>query len=815
MNSGIRLAVMLVVVGLPGAAHGRAKTNDGCVDAAPESSDLGDESVDDGSDGSEDGSDDGTSDAATSRTAAAADSAGAEAQAASSMRVAVSGKERPITAVRLHGLKALTEEKVWRLVGERPAGQISSDHATEIVSRMMASGLFASVTPTLDVVGDAAVLDISLEEYPVVSRIVIEGLTEVRAEELLEAILDGAPLEDDAVQDGDAVKSNDDGDGDDDDDDQEERAPKRDKDSRHAKREAKHSKRSEHTCAARRPTPPKSWVAHAGAAGQVAPGIVWQGLRAALDRGLQKLFDHGYAMASMEGELSTDGTLTVHVDEGHLEGLDLQGVEPAVEPEVRKILGIKPGDVFLLDDVRQGVKRVRRTLRFLEPESDGERQRSMPQIAEERLEGGRLKYRTVEGASRKARKHRGGSVEVHDRTLSWSFDKDHTGSVTLPFPISMDQPPYVHIQGRRATVRFQPRLAAADWDWAELLHHTQVQGFAPGALLSVALLDQENRGHLTLDGGLWINTARPAERIDYLVGARLSIPWLRVAEVGAQRYSLTDTDDGWRATDVSSYLGSMLFNRPDREYYRRDGFTGLVTFHFGDRLTVGAEYRNELQRSMDATATPQTLFNRSEAPWVNAPIDEGRVASAVGRLEWSSEPVLMKDIGRPLRSLEQSLSREEMDDDVTGWRTVNTVEVADERLGSDFHYTRLSSDTSYHLKTGGWGMLRARLRVAGGVGLLPVQKMESLGGWTGLRGYDFKEFQGNASVLGTAEYQWTVFSAFVDVGSVRVAGGVWSPARVGIGAAFNLGGVSLAAAWRTDDRARAAPEVRLIFQRTY
>ena len=797
MSVGIRLAVMVVVMGLPGAAHGRSKSsNDGCADAAPESMEAGEDSASDDPD--QDGSDDGSSDVATSRTAAAAD-------ATTSMRVAVSGQERPITAVRLHGLKALTEDKVWQLVGERPAGQISSEHAADILSRMMGSGLFASVTPTLDVVGDAAVLDVALEEYPMVTRIVIEGLTEVRAEELLEAILDGAPLEDDTVQSDESSKREDD---DDDGDGEEEHASKR---SKHHQREKKQDK---HTCAARRRTPPKSWVAHASPAGQVAPGIVWQGLRTALDRGLQKLFDHGYAMSSLEGDLSTDGTLTIHVDEGHLEGLDLQGVDPAVEPQVRKILGIKPGDVFLLDDVREGVKRVRRTLPFLEPESDGENRRSMPQIAEERLEGGRLKYRTVEGTSRKARRHRGGSVEVHDRTLSWSFDKDHTGSVTLPFAISMDQPPYVHIQGRRATVRFQPRLAAVDWDWTELLHHTQVQGFAPGALLSVSLLDQENRGHLTLDGGLWINTARPAERIDYLVGARLAIPWLRVAEVGAQRYALTDTDDEWRATNFSSYLGSALFNRPDREYYRRDGFTGLLTLHLGDRLTVGAEYRNEAQRSMDTTATPQTLFNRSEVPWGNSPIDEGRVASAVGRLEWSSEPLLLKDIGRPLRSLERSLAREDLDDDVTGWRTVNTLEVADERLGSDFRYTRLSSDTAYHLKTG-WGLLRARLRVAGGVGL-PEQKMESLGGWTGLRGYDFKEFRGDASVLGTAEYQWwAVFSAFVDVGSVRDAGGVWSPAKVGLGAAFNLGGFSLAAAWRTDDRARATPELRLIFQRTY
>jgi len=437
----------------------------------------------------------------------------------------------------------------------------------------------------------------------------------------------------------------------------------------------------------------------------------------------------------------------------------------------------------------------------------------MPQIAEERLEGGRLKYRTVEGTSRKVRKHQG-NIEVSGRTVSWSFDKDHSGSVTLPFALSMDAPPYVAIQGRRATLRFRQRMAAVDWEWAELLRHTQVQGFAPGALLSVSLLDPENRGHLTIDGGMWLNTARPQQRIDYLVGGRLRIPWLRVAEIGAQRYSITDTSDGWRATPLSSYLGSALWNRPDREYYRRDGFTALFTLHLGDRLTIGAEYRNDIERSMEDTGTAQSLLNRGEAPWVNSPIDEGRVVSAVGRLEWSSDPVLLKQIGRPLRSLDRSLSRAEVDGDVSGWQTVNTVEVADPRLGGDLHFTRLSSDSWYHLRTGGMSMLRARLRLAGGLGL-PAQRMEALGGWTGLRGYDFKELRGDASALVTAEYRLTVFSAFVDVGSVRDPGGVWSPAKVGVGAAFNLGDLSLATAWRTDDRARLAPELRLVFQRTY
>ncbi|HEY8208476.1 MAG TPA: BamA/TamA family outer membrane protein [Myxococcaceae bacterium] len=798
MSLGIRLAVVLVVMGLPGAAHGRAKEKDACVEERDREQEAREEEEADA-----DGEDDGKA------AAVAADAADSEA-AASSMRVAVSGKQRPITAVRLHGLKALTEDKVWELIGERPSGEISADHAAEILARLMRSGLFDSVTPTLDVVGDAAVLDLAIEEHPVVARIVIEGLTEVRAEELLEAILDGAPVEGKSGEDEDE------------DEKREERAEKRkeqaEKRKERAEKRGKHAKKGDPDhCAARPRNPPKSWLAHASAAGQVAPGIVWQGLRGALDRGLQTLFDRGYAMASMEGELSTDGTLTLHVDEGHLEGLDLEGVEPAVEPEVRKILGIKPGDVFLLDDLRGGVKRVRRALPFLEVESDwnGERkhQRPIPQIVEERLESGRLKYRTVEGTTRKGRK-RSGSIEVHGRTLSWSFDKDHAGSVTLPFAIDLDAPPYVDIRGRRATVRFHSRRAAVGWDWDELLRHTQVQGFAPGALLSVSLLDAENRGHLTLDGGLWFNTGRSQQRIDYLVGARLRVPWLRVAEVGAQRYSLTDTSDAWRSADLTSYLGSALFNRPDREYYRRDGFTALLTLHLGDRVTLGAEYRNDQERSMETTARPQTLFNRSEVPWVNSPIDEGRLASMVGRLEWSSEPARLQDIGGPERSLERSLNRTDVDDDLSGWRTVNTVEIGDERLGSDFHFTRLCSDSWYHLHMGWETLLRARLRVAGGSGL-PAQKMEALGGWTALRGYDFKELRGDASALATAEFQWTVFSAFVDVGSVREVGGVWSPAKVGVGAAFNIANVSLAAAWRTDDRARLTPELRLIFARTY
>jgi hypothetical protein len=101
-------------------------------------------------------------------------------------------------------------------------------------------------------------------------------------------------------------------------------------------------------------------------------------------------------------------------------------------------------------------------------------------------------------------------------------------------------------------------------------------------------------------------------------------------------------------------------------------------------------------------------------------------------------------------------------------------------------------------------------------GTLPAQKEEALGGWSALRGYGFKEFAGgNFSVLGTVEYRWNVASAFVDVGSLRV-GSAFGTVHTSLGLALNLGEqVHVSLAWRADDHARAMPEARLFFRRTF
>jgi outer membrane protein assembly factor BamA len=151
---------------------------------------------------------------------------------------------------------------------------------------------------------------------------------------------------------------------------------------------------------------------------------------------------------------------------------------------------------------------------------------------------------------------------------------------------------------------------------------------------------------------------------------------------------------------------------------------------------------------------------------------------------------------------------------------MNTLELSDGSLGGDeqLSFVRMISDSAAFLRTGNRSGFKLRFRAGGALGDkdLPLQKQEALGGFTALRGYDFKELRGGTfSLLGTAEYRAEGLSLFVDLASLK-AEGEFGSARTGLGAALNFSdGARLDVAWRTDDQARWRPELRLLFRRTY
>jgi hypothetical protein len=678
------------------------------------------------------------------------------------LTIQVGDREQALAGVRMAGLAAVNETALWAALGGRPASPDAGDMAL-LVRRLAGLELFAAITPVLELGGkDGATLVVNVVEHPAVRKVTFEGLGELRPEGLLDALLD--------VPARSAVE-------------QRRLRPRPAGAARAAADDARRPRCPD-------PLPPREWLARAE--GQVVfPGVVWRGLAPALDRVMDRIFDKGYEMASIAGELAADGTLTIRVDEGRFERLQIEGVEPRIEPRVRELLGLAPGEPFVRGDVDGAAGRLRARFPFLRPDRGRRQTRRVPAVSIVPAAGG-LRFQAVEQPPREQRR-------------------------------------WFAVAGRTVTLYLESERFSTSFDARDIIRHTPVTSFAPGLDMKTTVWNPTDLVHLHIRAAANVNTRRarapmPASgerdrwRFDWMAGGHAQVPDARIAELGAVGYARVDTADRWRIDPIDSYIYSLLINRPDSESFRRDGFTAYVTAHLADHLTAGAEYRRDRYRSLVSSDDVFTIFNRDEAPAFTPPIDDGRMASLLFRLELTSEGTPAHDVGASHRDPERTIVGHDRGEYLwTELRTVNTLEVADEGLGGDFNFVRLVSDSAAFIATGHEQGLLVRFRAAGKLGgQLPAQKQEALGGWSALRGYDFKELRGgDFALLGTVEYRLSGPSVFLDVGSLH-ADGSWGTAKVGAGAALNLGDeAQFVLAWRTDDEARLRPELRLLFQRAF
>lgn len=714
---------------------------------------------------------------------------------------------RPVTpgSMELHGLQRLTDAQVRALIGAPVSGlpeQSPATGATEpltpqraqtFLRRLARTGLFARVEPRLRASEQgASVLEVHLEENPTVTSVELEGLQDLQARELLEELfrLPHRFPSEDGDEDEDII------------------AMLR-LDSRRG------------TLSVVRPCPPprppREWLARLER-GDFRSGILLGGVAPALERTLRDLRDDGYLLASLSATLSPDGRLVVTVDEGRLESVEVQGVGPDMAVRVLEALDLKAGDVLLRSDARRAMQDLEARLPFLEPadvddEDSGLTRRA--RIVEERVADGTRTYRTQEDERRSRRRREKVEFELSWREFTswWEEGGDGEG-------ISLD--------GRRLVIHVRPRRPDLDVDLLPV--HTQVTGFAPGLAGTLRIWDPKDRAHVTLDAALFIplrlggqrlpddpEGTKRQRRLNLLGGVKAQVPLLGLAELGVQGHDFTDTLDRWRLGDIDSYIYSFLINRPDREYFRRKGFTAFATWRWSEDWLAGVEYRADRYESMRSFTPPLTLFRRDSAPFPNAPVTEGRFKSVVLRLEYASDAPAGAKVGSLFRTPETSLfERDEEWNDRAALRGLLTLEVGDGpgASGADARFWKLVSDLSLDVPTGWKTGLHLRVRTAGGDDL-PEQKREALGGWSALRGVGFKELRGDVSLLTTAEYRWHFFGVFADLGSVR-ADDEWTEAKLGLGGSFHFGDdVRLDVAWRTDEKATATPEARLLFVRTF
>lgn len=710
------------------------------------------------------------------------------------MQVEVDGRGLTPTGLEFRGLQRLTDPQVRKLVGAPPAEASRPLTATQVQSllhRLARTGLFARVEPRVRVSDQGpALLEVTLQENPTLTSVEFEGLQDLRPDELWGALFErSSPASDE--------------------DDEEDEVTTLRVHKRHG------SLRVVSPCPA--PRPPRPWLARREA-GAFRPGIMLGGVDAALGRVLQTLReDDGYLLATVSATLSPEGRLVVTVDEGRLESVEVRGVDDGMATRVREALGLEPGDVFLRSDARRAMERMESRLPFLRAvdSEDLQDERTSVRIVEEREAEGTRYYATREEPRRKSRRH-----ERVEFELGWDpmFDGDgDAGSDGLT------------LEGKRLIVHVRPRPPDLDVDLLPV--HTQVTGFAPGLKASLRFFDSRDRVHTTLEGGFFIPLRLGGQRIpddpegtrrqrhvNLLGGAKVQLPALGIEELGAQVHDFIDTLDRWRLGDFDSYFYSFLINRPDRDYFRRQGFTAFSTWRWAESWLAGVEVRGDTASSLQSFTPPLSLFRNDDPPFPNAPVNEGRFRSAVVRLEYSAAAERGTRVGSLFRTPETSLfERHESWKREPTLRGFVTLEVGEGpgADGADARFWKLVGDVAMDLPMKWHTGLSLRLRAATGHDL-PLQKQEALGGWTALRGFGFKEFRGgDSSVLASAEYRWHGLGIFADLGSVHAAN-AWSDAQLGLGGSFHFGdSVRFEAAWRIDEKARLEPEARLLFNRTF
>ncbi|QSQ28346.1 hypothetical protein JY651_32730 [Pyxidicoccus parkwayensis] len=712
------------------------------------------------------------------------------------LQLTVDGRQVTPGSMELLGLQRLTEAQVRALIGAPPPGTpeaLTPQKAQTFLRRLAHSGLFARVEPRLRATEQGtAVLEVHLEENPTVTSVEVEGLHDLQEREVLEELFrlpHRFPSEDE-------------------DEDEDVIATLR-LDSRRG------------TLSVVRPCPPprppREWLARLER-GDFRRGILLGGAATALEHTVKDLRDDGYLLASLTATLHPDGRLVVTVDEGRLEDVDVRGVGPEMATRVREALDVKPGDVFLRSDARRAMQRLEAKLPFLEPakvDDDDDGLYRRVRILEERGADGTRTYRTQEEERRHKRRREQVEFELSWRQFVdwWEHGEDGEG---------------ISLEGKRLIVHVRPRRPDVDVDLLPV--HTQVTGFAPGLAGELRIWDPKDRAHLTVDAALFIplrlggqhlpddpEGTKRQRRLNLLGGAKVSVPATGFAELGVQGHDFTDTLDRWRLGDIDSFIYSFLINRPDREYFRRKGFAAFATWRWADEWLAGVEYRADRYESMRSFTPPLSLFRRDSAPFTNSPVTEGHFRSVVVRLEYTSNAEPGTKVGSLFRTPETSLFERDGDwESRASLRGLLTLEVGDgpAASGGDARFWKLVSDVSLDVPTGWKTGVHLRVRTAGGHAL-PEQKREALGGWSALRGVGFKELRGDVSLLATAEYRWHVFGIFTDVGSVR-ADKEWTEAKLGLGGSLHFGDdVRLDVAWRTDDKATATPEARLLFVRTF
>jgi len=276
-------------------------------------------------------------------------------------------------------------------------------------------------------------------------------------------------------------------------------------------------------------------------------------------------------------------------------------------------------------------------------------------------------------------------------------------------------------------------LGKEGWQWDDVSRFNRVEGLALGLKLTVRP-GPHARDRVYAKGDYSLARKRWTYRLGMgkSLGKRLSL--------GADIHDIVTTQDGWIVSDREATWLMLLAGTAARDYFRQQGYEVYLRQQLSKvgRLRIG--YSRDYYQTLPKR-TDWSLFNWTGEKRSNPPIDEGWINSV--RICYHRELPADGHV------------------EVQG-------EIADRRLGGDFQFRRSEVELVGHRRLGLEQSLDTRVKVGLADKELPLQRKFQLGGIGTLRGYRYKEFQGDAMLLVQAEYRFSRGSKalvpFVDAG---------------------------------------------------
>ena len=480
---------------------------------------------------------------------------------------------------------------------------------------------------------------------------------------------------------------------------------------------------------------------------------------AAVGKALQDRYERdGYSEARVTAAFAA-GRLTLTVDEGRIDEIEIRGAGESDAARYRQQLGIEPGDIYN--------KRVigRATARLID-ESRGALSIGQPR-QNQPGEG-----RGVPSPSDVVLERRG-TRSILVVPLRWNRSRSNTSVGS----------------GREDL-------------------YSPADGLSPALAFSTTLFDHRKFNHTFLDGYVSYKFGRD----DPGYSAGVERPVLggpaRVF-LGGEIHDITASDDLWRISTFEQALVSLTFKNSFRDYYRRRGEQVFAVLRAGSHNELSAIARWDRHEPLP-NATSYSFF-RDDAEFRPAlPVQDAHVNAFVIGYTFDTRPLTgAGDRATYARHLKDNLygSRTRQ---LPGLRLDWTSEIAGGFMKGDADFDRHILHARGHLPLGSRTLLSMRGLFGFSNGTLPVERLFAVGGIGSVRGYSFKEAVGTGMALLNAEYRvnltpsrgeeregFGVF-AFYDAGRVT---GAAAPRKWLNGVGFGVGGgnVRIEFGFRTND----------------